>query len=334
MIEVLSICVPTYNRSQYLLQTLEAFLPQAMPHQIPIYVSDNGSTDNTIDMLSQFKKNHYPLLFFKTNTGNLGIDRNIASAVSMASSCYVWLFGDDDVPRPGAVDRILSHLDNEYKMIVVNASSYNSDFSIKIEERRVKLLHDRIYRQAEHERLLIDTASYTTFLGGLVIEKQLWHSIPQEEFIGSDYIHVAVVYRYIVGYKALFLAEPLINIRLGDTSWHSRYFEVELVNWPRTIWGLPAEHYSDRAKSSVCAKKPIHSIKRLLATRAYGYYGKAEYIRYIQPDSTIQGWKKILLYAVTLLPQKLAKFNLICSKYLQCLWGKPNLKLTLYRLSK
>jgi len=333
MNEVLSICIPTYNRSQYLLQTLEAFLSQVMPQQIPMYVSDNGSIDNTAEMLSEFKKNRYPLLFFKTNTSNLGIDRNIASAISMASSRHVWLFGDDDVPRPGAIDRILSHLGDDYKLLVVNASSYNLDFSVRIEERRVKLLHDRIYEPSEHERLLIDTVRYTAFIGGLVVERNLWHSIPQEEFMGSDYIHVAVAYRYIVGYKALFLAEPLINIRLGGTSWANRYFEVELINWPETVWALPSKHYSDRTKSRVCKEKPVHSIKKLLATRAYGYYGKAEYERYIQPDSTIQTWKKRLFYAVTFLPQKMMKFMLICLKCLQCIWGKPNLKLTLYRLS-
>ena len=52
MNELLSICIPTYNRSQYLLQTLEAFLPQVIPHQIPIYVSDNGSTDKTISIIT------------------------------------------------------------------------------------------------------------------------------------------------------------------------------------------------------------------------------------------------------------------------------------------
>lgn len=332
MNEALSICIPTYNRSQYLLQTLKAFMPQVMPQQIPIYVSDNGSTDDTLNMLSQFKKDHYPLLFFRKNNSNLGIDRNIANAVRMASSRYVWLFGDDDVPCSYAVERILTHLSDDYKLLVVNASTYNLDFSVRIEKRRVKLLHDRIYEPSEHERLLIDTASYTAFLGGLVVERNLWHSIPQEEFIGSDYIHVAVVYRYIIGYKALLLTEPLINIRLGGASWANRYFEVELINWPRTIWCLPSEHYSDRAKSKICAKKPIHSFKKMLATRAYGYYGKMEYTQYVQPDRTISSWKKRLFYAITLFPQKLVKFCLVCYRCLQCIWGKPNLKLTLYRL--
>lgn len=333
MNEELSICIPTYNRSQYLLQTLKSFLPQVMSQQIPIYVSDNNSTDGTLNMLSQFKKNHYPLLFFKGNSSNLGIDRNIANVIHMASSRYVWLFGDDDIPCLAAVERILSHLSDDYKLLVVNASTYNSDMSLRIEKKRVKLSHNRIYGPSEHERLLNDTVRYTAFLGGLVLDKELWDSIEHKEFIGSDYIHVAVAYRYIMGHKALLLAEPLINIRLGGASWANRYFEVELINWPETIWALPSEHYSDRAKSRVCEKKPTHSIKRLLATRAYGYYGKTEYTRYIQPDSTISGWKKRLLYAIIFLPQKLVKFNLICSKYLQCIWGKPNLKLTLYRLS-
>ena len=334
MNEFLSICIPTYNRAVYLLQTLEAFLPQVLPHQIPIYISDNGSTDNTIEMLAQFKKDRYPLLFYKTTTSNLGIDRNIVNAVAMASSKYVWLFGDDDIPRACAVEHILSNLKNEYKLIIVNAASYNSDFCVKIEKKRVKLAQNRIYNQSEHEQLLIDTASYTGFLGGLVIDKKLWHSIQPEEYLDSDYVHVAVIFRYIVGYQALFLAEPLVDIRLGGASWANRYFEVELINWPRIIWGLPSEQYSDKAKNKICQIKPMHSIRRMLATRAYGYYGKAEYIRYIKSDITISQLKKKLLYIIIYLPQKLAKFMLGCFKCLQCLWKKPNLNLTFYRLSR
>ena len=334
MNEFLSICIPTYNRAGYLLQTLEAFLPQVIPFQIPIYVSDNSSTDNTIEMLSQFIKDRYPLLFYKTATSNLGIDRNIVNAVAMASSQYVWLFGDDDIPHTSAVERILNNLKNGYKLILVNASSYNSDLSIQIEKRRVKLSQDKIYGQSEHEQLLIDTASYTSFLGGLVIDKKLWDSIPREEYLDSDYVHVAVIFRYIVGHKALFFAEPLIDIRLGGASWANRYFEVELINWPRIIWGLPTQHYSDKAKSKICQKSPTHSIKRILATKAYGYYGREEYSRYISQDITIAGWKKRLIYAIIYLPRKWAKFMLSCFRRLQCLWGKPSLNLTLYRLSR
>jgi glycosyltransferase involved in cell wall biosynthesis len=334
MNESLSICIPTYNRAGYLLQTLEAFLPQVLPLQIPIYISDNGSTDNTIEMLAQFKKDRYPLLFYKITASNLGIDRNIVNAVAMASSQYVWLFGDDDIPRACAVERVLSNLNHEYKLIIVNASSYNSDLSVQVEKKRVKLSQNRIYSSSEHEQLLIDTASYTGFLGGLVIDKKLWHFIPSEEYLGSDYVHVAVVFRYIVGHRALFLAEPLINIRLGGASWAKRYFEVELINWPKIIWGLPAEQYSDKAKNKICQKNPTHSVKRMLATRAYGYYGKAEYVQYIKPDIVLSKWKKELLHIMIYLPQKLAKFMLGCFKCLQFIWKKPNLNLTFYRLSQ
>jgi len=333
MNEVLSICIPTYDRSSYLLKTLEAFLPQIEPHGIHIYVSDNGSTDSTVKMLTEFKEDVYPFLSFKSNVANLGIDQNIVNAIAMASSRYVWLFGDDDIPRPNAVERVLSHLDKDYKLLVVNASSYNADLSVRIEQRRVKLNRDRIYLPADHEQLLVDTAGYTTFLGGLVMEKTLWHSIPHQAYLGTDYLHVAVAYRYIVGHKAIFMAEPLINIRLGGASWASRYFEVEMFNWPETVWNLPSEYYSDWAKNRLCEREPIHSIKRLLATRAYGYYGKAEYARYIRPDSTISTWRKRLLYAVTCIPRRWTKFILITLRCLQCLWGKPNLSLTRYRMS-
>ena len=295
MNEFLSICIPTYNRAVYLQQTLKAFLPLVKPHQIPIYVSDNGSTDGTVEMLTKFKNEYYPLTFFKTSVKNLGIDRNIANAIAMASSQYIWLFGDDDLPHESAVECILDNIKSGYKLIILNASTYNSDFSKQIEKKRVGLSQDRVYGESEQGQLLIDAAGYTCFLGCLVVEKSAWDSIPHEEYIGSDYVHVAVVFRYIVGNKALFLAQPLIDIRLGAASWSRRYFEVELINWPRIIWSLPEEHYPFGIKKRICQKYPTRSIRRILATRAYGYYGRTEYVQYIQPDIAISKWKKKLL---------------------------------------
>jgi abequosyltransferase len=48
---LLSICIPTYNRSQYLKQALETYVSNAaFDDEVEIVISDNASTDNTEKM--------------------------------------------------------------------------------------------------------------------------------------------------------------------------------------------------------------------------------------------------------------------------------------------
>ena len=329
---ILSIAIPTYKRAELLKETLYAFLPQIEPHEIPICISYTEDTNKTECVIEEFR-NRYPWITAITDPNATNIDKKIVSVVSLVKTSYVWLFGDDDFPAPGAINRVLGILDEkDWGMLVLNASSHNSDFTSTVEEKRIRIPKDVTYRPGEHEALLIDTASYITFLGGLVFEKAMWDSEDPTKYLKSDYVHVSVLYRSVVGKYARLVADPQLLIRLAKATWASRYFEVELVHWPKTIWGLPDHLYSNASKSRICEKHPTASLSRLLATRAYGHYDLEQYHKFVADDPEISAWKKIILKVPLLIPPGLASKALIAFKKIQILWGNPNLELTLYRL--
>lgn len=329
---ILSVVIPSYKRATLLASTLDAFLPQVAPHSIPICISYTDDTDATACVIEEFR-GRYPYVTVVTDAEATNIDRKMVSAVALAGSRYVWLFGDDDIPEPGAVDRVMELLgEKNWGMLVLNASTYHSDFSYRVEDQRMRVTEDRVYAPGEHEAFLADTASYTTFLGGLVFEKSLWDSVEHTGYFDTDYLHVAVLYRAIVGRYALVVAAPQLRLRLGTATWADRYFVVELVHWPRTIWGLPSENYSDAAKARVCEERPTASLARLLATRAYGFYGVDQFRQFIATDPAIPRWKKLVLRAPLLLPISWAAHALSLYRRLQKKWGDANVELTLYRL--
>ena len=55
----LSICIPTYNRAKFLDENLEKIIPLCKRYEVPIYVSDNNSPDETYDVVQNHKKNYY-----------------------------------------------------------------------------------------------------------------------------------------------------------------------------------------------------------------------------------------------------------------------------------
>ena len=106
---LLSICIPTYNHAEPLRKSLEAMIPQARQHNIPIYISDNASTDNTAEIVESFRKT-YRYIYFSSNKENLGVDQNMINAARMASSKYAWVTGARRIILPGMLEKILGFL--------------------------------------------------------------------------------------------------------------------------------------------------------------------------------------------------------------------------------
>ena len=105
---ILSLCIPTYNRSAFLRESLEAALSQIAEasylDQVEVVVSDNASTDTTAETLEHLRVS-YPQIRLRVHrqTENRGPDINIYQTVQMAEGEFAYLVSDDDVLLPGAV---------------------------------------------------------------------------------------------------------------------------------------------------------------------------------------------------------------------------------------
>lgn len=92
---LLSVVIPTYNRSGYVKSTIESFLNQDYV-DFEILVIDDGSTDDTRDIVEAIndKRVHY---FYKKNEER-GVARNYGAA--RAKGKYVTFFDSDDIVYP------------------------------------------------------------------------------------------------------------------------------------------------------------------------------------------------------------------------------------------
>lgn len=108
----LEICIPTYNRSRQLsrlLTALEREIGQvSAATTLRIAISDNCSPDDTQAMLAS-----HPLrdrFVVRRHPSNIGPLLNIWSLYEHANADYVWVLGDDDMPKPGSLAKILRTL--------------------------------------------------------------------------------------------------------------------------------------------------------------------------------------------------------------------------------
>jgi glycosyltransferase involved in cell wall biosynthesis len=108
----LTIAIPTYNRAEKVYaalsrikETLET--SENLHLYVQVLVSDNGSTDNTLDLLREFNANRINYRWYTQNS-NLGLDGNMLFLYQKCKTEYIWYFSDDDVLFPGAFERVLN----------------------------------------------------------------------------------------------------------------------------------------------------------------------------------------------------------------------------------
>lgn len=243
----LSICIPSYNRGEYLIETLESIFNQ-LPDSVEVIVSDNASTDDTLSVLQSFEE-RYPQMRYSTASENGGADRNYLRVVDLARGDYCWLFGSDDTLKPGAIDTVLNAINLSENDLIISNLTLCDRFMSPLEEHRVyRYPLKRSYEISNREeRLKYFYNSYTTtaffsFLGSLIFKRKKWVSTPiREEFIGSLWIHVIKIFDMMPeGLRIGYIHQPLLNKR-GD---NDSFMDLGVVNRYR----LAVEGYERIAK--------------------------------------------------------------------------------------
>jgi abequosyltransferase len=277
-------------------------IPQAQQYNIPIYISDNASTDHTIRVLESFKK-HYPLLFFRSNKENLGIDQNMIEAAQMASSKYVWVTGARRIILPGMLDKIYKILEkSDWDMIILN--DLNPTF---------KNPETQSYTSAK--RVFLELSRNLTGLGFEILPAEAWRSELLPKYAGTDWTILGLSLEYIAYKKNLnvfFLADPVATDSV-KSKWIPRCFKVWL-DLKKVVRSLPEEVYSATDKERVItylanvvfvSKFNIMTVRRslsLVALRSEGAYN-AEVFENLREDLThYSGYSPTLAYAIAKLP--------------------------------
>lgn len=102
---LLSICIPTYNRSQYLEKCLDALVHQERFGDIEVVISDNCSTDETESVGKKYQNDYQNILYFR-NEENVK-DKNFSLALNRATGSLRKLTNDTVIYKPGSVKYML-----------------------------------------------------------------------------------------------------------------------------------------------------------------------------------------------------------------------------------
>jgi glycosyltransferase involved in cell wall biosynthesis len=114
----LSIAMCTFNGAIYLRQQLESFLLQTRKPD-ELVVCDDGSTDNTIEILETFgMEAPFPVRVFR-NEKNLGFNENFIQCVTLCCGEYIAMSDQDDVWYPEKIELIHQSLSGDPSLMAV-----------------------------------------------------------------------------------------------------------------------------------------------------------------------------------------------------------------------
>lgn len=273
----LSICIATYNRGTFIGQTLDSIVGQ-LSAAVELVILDGASPDDTERVVSAYVSSDRPLRYIREKI-NSGVDADYDKAVGHAQGEYCWLMTDDDLLVPGAVAKVLARLAAGPDVLIVNAEVATKDFSRTVEPRLLAIDSDRVYPGGS-ESFFTEASSYLSFIGGVVIKRELWLQRNRTDYYGTLFIHMGVLFQSPPLGEAYAIAEPLVRIRYGNAMWTSRGFEIWMFKWPSLIWGFPG--YSDSAKARITARHPWKSVLRLVGERGIARYSMDEFRLFLQ----------------------------------------------------
>lgn len=118
---LITIAIPTWNRATILDKALNALLPQIENNKdkIEIVISDNGSDDNTSEIIEKHISLHNTLnIVHFTQRKNTGYYGNFKKCRELSNGDYFWLLSDNDYVANGLINYLLDILINNQPSFV------------------------------------------------------------------------------------------------------------------------------------------------------------------------------------------------------------------------
>lgn len=156
---LVTIGVPTYNRSRYLSKCLEALAVSiGNDSRFEVMISDNASTDDTNDVISRYT-NRYANFSSVRQKKNVGAGNNFQYLWRQAGGKYVLLLGDDDYPDMRGLSYIADLL------------SQNEDYSLAVMQNRKTSYKYRKYDGID--AYIREVSFLSTYISGVFIRTDL-----------------------------------------------------------------------------------------------------------------------------------------------------------------
>lgn len=119
-IPTISVLMPAYNAELFLADAIGSILQQTFK-DFELIIVDDGSTDSTPNILSEFSKKDSRIRIIK-NDSNLGIVQALNKGLLVCRGEYIVRMDADDISTPDRLSRQIPFMENHPEIVVLGAS--------------------------------------------------------------------------------------------------------------------------------------------------------------------------------------------------------------------
>ena len=264
---LLSICIPTYKNRQGLerlvLSTCELVRSNNAQDQIELCISDDASQDpGLFDFIRE--KTAGITISTSIQPVNAGFSRNLLKCVRMARGRYLAFAGDDDVFEAASFPAMLEALASGVSVLLFKTLP---DASLTATGQPV------VCNQAENIRSPAELVRklgifHSTFIGNMIIQRDLFLSQFREKDVLSLYPHTQILLRILEKTAAQFLPIPLFVFTWGGTRWNQPLLSA--IDLARIYTGCFSGQ-NDRDILRLIYARQVRSIPRACLTLRQGH---------------------------------------------------------------
>jgi glycosyltransferase involved in cell wall biosynthesis len=213
----IAVVIPTYNFGRFLAAAIDGALAQSVrPDEV--VVIDDGSTDETADVVSRFAEVRY------VKQGNMGVCVARNRGVASTSSDYIAFLDADDIWEPTKLERQMEKFRSDAQVGLVHCgmSEFDSDTG-EIISFRLEGLEGWI----ADELLLWERPAVNVSGSSIMVTRAAFDEaggFDPEITVGEDW---DFVYRVARLYKVGFVSDPLIRYRSHAHSAHRNIKAME-----------------------------------------------------------------------------------------------------------
>ena len=216
--KTVSICIPTYNRKEYLKETIDSIKAQTYK-DYEIVIVDDGSTDGTEEMINQLD---FPVTYYwQQNSGDASARNKL---IELAKGKYISFIDSDDLLLPDAIERMVRIMEAHTEDVIVYGSYYRIDEHGRVYGRCKRRLHSGYITKYLFETILVHAC------GSMFPTKVLRESpaFDNSLYICSDYdlwLRLSMKYRFIA------LDDPTFKRRRHSTNLSMASFDNCLIEY-------------------------------------------------------------------------------------------------------
>ncbi|WP_455043056.1 glycosyltransferase family 2 protein [Leptotrichia buccalis] len=199
----IDILMATYNGEKYLPEQIESIIFQTYK-EWNLLIRDDGSSDDTFEILTKYEKKDNRIRIIKDEKGNLGTVKNFEELLKISNSELIMFSDQDDVWKKDKIEVMMKYID-DFDLIISDAIITNE---------RLEPQYKSLFSVVSSRNGIIKNIIKNTYYGCCmlfkrkILEKAL--PIPKNKEIGHDLWIGLISEKY---YKVKFIDEKLIYFR-------------------------------------------------------------------------------------------------------------------------